>query len=186
MKTKPVLGFRSSLAQCFVIAALISSASMASAQDRDTEGQGVIIGTVVIGVSAPRANSSFLRGKKLDDVKWGLRLSREKAFFFHEQVDVQSGSEQHFFLKLDAGSYTFDQLVAQGFANFYFPVGARFAVTAGTITYIGKLEILLPSRMAEGGAEYNVADAQPETVAALIGDHPELAAGVTAGLMVLE
>jgi hypothetical protein len=186
MKTKPFLGRRSSLAaRRLVIAALICCSSIASAQDGDGE-DGVVFGTVIVGVAKPAANSSLMRGRKLDETKWGLRLSKDKAFFFHKEVGVKSGSEEHFFLKLAPGSYTFDQLIALGFANFYFPVGVRFDVTPGTITYIGKLEIYLPYRMYEGPAEYNVADSQAEAVEALKGDHPELAGGVTARLMVLE
>jgi hypothetical protein len=182
-----MLGFWSSpVSRRLVIGALICCSSMASAQDRDAEEEGVIIGTVVIGVAKPRAESSLMRGRKLDETKWGLRIAKDRAFFFHEEVAVQSGSQRHFFFKLGAGSYTFDQLIAQGFANFYFPVGVRFDVTPGTITYIGKLEILLPYRMYEGGAEYNVVDSQAEAVEALVGDHPELAAGATTHLMVLE
>ena len=186
MKTTPKLGRRSSLAgRVFVITALISSSSMAGAQDGDEE-EAVVFGTVVVGVAKAVETSSFMRGKKLDEQKWGLRLSKDQAFFFHEEVAVQSGSEEHFLLKLDPGSYTFDQLVARGFANFYFPVPARFDVMPGTITYIGKLEIYLPNRANEGGAEYNVVDGQAEAVEALKGDHPELEGGFTTALMVLD
>ena len=182
-----MFGFRSCLAvRSLVIAALISSSSTASAQDGGDEEEGVVIGTVVIRVAEPAANSSVMRGKKLDEQKWGLQIVRDKSFFFRKQVGVQSGSEEHFLLELGAGSYTFDQLIAQGFANFYFPVGVRFDVTPGTVTYIGTLQILLPYRMAEGPADYNVVDSQAETVEALKDDHPELAAGVTTRLMVEE
>jgi hypothetical protein len=123
MKTKPVFGFRYSLAaRSLVIAALICCSSTASAQDRGDEEEGVVFGTVVIGVAEPAANSSLMRGRKLDETKWGLQIVKDKSFFCRKQVAVRSGSEEHFLLELGAGSYTFDQLMS-GFANFYFPVG---------------------------------------------------------------
>ena len=190
MTTRPMFRSRFPLAWLrLVIAALICCASTASAQEReegDDGPKGVVIGTVVVRVAEP-TNSSVLRaGRKLDEAKWALQLVRAKSFFFRKQVSVRSGSDEHFLLELGAGSYTFDQLIAQGFANFYFPVGVRFDVTPGTTTYIGTLQILLPYRMYDGPADYNVADSQAETVEALRSDHPELAGGVTTRLMVLE
>lgn len=189
MKKEPLFGFHSYLFwRRLVMAALLCCSSMASAQDQPDDEQGIVIGTVVIVVADPTEDSSLLkRGRKLDEMKWGLTVAKAKGFSFTtKHVDVRSGAEEHFFVKLNAGSYTFDQLVAQGFANFYYPVGIAFEVTPGTITYIGKLEILLPHRMYDSPAAYNVVDSQAETVEALEGDHPEVAAGVTTRLMVLE
>ena len=133
----------------------------------------------------PVANSSFLRGaRKLDKIKWALTISRAEGFdFSNRYVKVASGSEEHFLVKLKAGSYHFDQLVAQGFANFYFLVDARFDVTPKTVTYIGKLEITIPYRMYSGPIAFNLLDNQEETVAALRDNHPELEAEVGKALM---
>jgi hypothetical protein len=187
MNTKPVLGFHFHFVwRRLAIAALISSCSIASAQERGDDEQGVVIGTVVVIVADPAEDSGLLRGRKLDEMKWGLMIAKNKVFSFtSKHVDVRSGAEKHFLVKLDAGSYSFEQLTAQGFANFYYPVGIAFDVTPGTTTYIGKLEILLPYRMNDGPAAYNIVDSQAETVDALKDDHPELAAGVTTDLMVL-
>ena len=167
-----------------VVAALFCVCTAASAQDR-ADQEGIVIGTVVVKVADPVANSSFLRGaRKLDKIKWALAISRSEGFdFSNRYVKVASGSEEHFLLKLKAGSYRFDQLAAQGFANFYFLVDARFDVTPKSVTYIGKLEITIPYRMYSGPIAFNLLDNQEETVAALRDNHPELEAEVGKALM---
>ena len=182
-----MLIFRSascSASRRLVVAALLCVCSAASAQDLAGE-EGIVIGTVVVKVADPDENSSFLRGaRKLEKIKWALTIKRAEGLTFSNRyIKVASGSEEHFLVKLKAGSYHFDQLVAQGFANFYFPVQVRFEVTPKSITYIGRLEITLPYRMCSAPASFNVVDSQEETVAALRNDNPELVTGVSKSLM---
>ena len=167
-----------------VVAALLCVCSAASAQNLPAE-DGIVIGTVVVKVAEPEENSSFLRGaRKLEKFKWALTIERTQGFtFLNPEIKVASGSEEHFLVKLKAGSYHLDQLVARGFANFQFPIRVLFEVTPETITYIGRLEISLPHRMYSAPALLKVVDSQDETVAALRNDNPELAAGVGKSLM---
>ena len=170
-----------------IITALLCISASASGQDRPEDQEGIVIGTVVVNVAEPPADSAFLRGaRKLDKIKWGLTIEKAEGFTFSSRhVDVRSGSQQHFLVKLKAGAYRFDQLVAQGFANFYFPVQARFDVAPQATTYIGRLEITLPYRMYEGPAVYRVVDSQDETVAGLENDNAALAKEIGKRLMTI-
>ncbi len=167
-----------------IVAALFCVCFSASAQNLPAE-DGIVIGTVVVKVTEPDESSSFLRGaRKLEKFKWALTIERTQGFTFaHHEIKVASGSEEHFLVKLKAGSYHLDKLVARGFANFQFPVRVRFEVTPEATTYIGRLEITLPYRMYSAPAFLKVVDSQEETVAALRNANPELAAGVSSNLM---
>lgn len=169
-----------------VVAALLCVCSAASAQDLPAE-DGVVIGTVVVKVAESDENSFFLNGaRKLEKFKWALTIKRAQGLTFaNRYIKVASGSQEHFLVKLKAGSYHLDQLVAQGFANFQFPVQVRFEVTPEAINYIGRLEITLPYRMYSAPASFKVVDSQEETVAALRNENPELAAGVSKSLMLI-
>lgn len=190
MRTKPKFRLVTNHVWCsLIITTLVCVSSGASAQDSpDNEDDGTVIGTVVVKVAEPAADSSFLRGaRKLDKIKWALTFAKAEGFTFaNRYVKVVSGSEEHFVLKLKGGAYRFEQLVAQRFANFYFETPVRFEVTPRTTTYIGRLEITVPHRMNEGPRILKVVDSQVETVEALKKENPELAADVRKSLMSIE
>ena len=103
----------------------------------------------------------------------------------NRHVNVRSGTEEPFALSLKAGSYRFDQLAAQGFANFFFPVVVKFEVAPGATTYVGTLEITIPYRMYEGPAAFRVLDRKEETLQALKIDQAASSAEMRTSLMTI-
>ncbi len=159
----------------------------AKAQDPIEKG-GIIIGSIIVNVAEPDPRSSALRGgRKLEKVTWGLVISKSKGVTLsNRQIKVKTGDEKHFLEELRGGSYRFVRLVAQGFANFYFPLHIRFDVTPKVTTYVGRLEVTVPYRLTEGPATVRVADSQEQTLEALKGDNAQFLTDVRKGLMSIE
>jgi hypothetical protein len=145
--------------------------------------EGVVFGSVLLTAAQGNANESgwaFLGGRKAAELEYSVAVS-EAAFSLVKltyTLPATPNKEEFFVKKLPAGDYRMvsisDRLLAPTGA---FPMGLGFSVKPRKVTYIGRLTVTFPDRIAPGSRfRFAVQDAQQETIAKLRNDYPSVVA----------
>lgn len=118
--------------------------------------EGRVFGSVLVVVAPLAENESswaWTQGRKASGFDYSLLLEKYKEGLFdlggeERSIRVEPGKEEGFALKLEQGRYLFTKLKQEGFSNLEMGLGASFEVTPGKTTYVGRIVIELPARMA--------------------------------------
>jgi hypothetical protein len=166
---------------------VVGCASMVSTKEELqnlSENEGVVIGSVLLTVEEGKEGESgwaFLKGKKAGDLDWTISIRavslREPGIILlatKYSIPAKPGVEEYFIKKLPAGSYSMRRMQPVGlFApDIYLSLPVSFTVKPRQTSYIGKLAVGLPNRIAVGSlVRVAVLDAQDETIEKLRGEH---------------
>jgi len=147
------------------------------------EDEGIVIGSFVINVEKGEAEESglaFLKGRKAGDSNYGVSVV-EKPTVMNEALgifktsyrfEVKPEQEFAFIKKLPAGTHRVRKIEQLGFSNLVLDLAVDFTVRPGQTTYIGRLAVLLPSRVRLlSEARVKVTDAQEEAINLLRKEH---------------
>ena len=152
MKTSPLLLTLVLLAGC------VTSAKMPATKVGQLKpNEGRVIGSVLITVPENKDSSSlaWLKGRKAENFSYTLSIAAAGFLYPNPfgktyEVIAKVGQEEIFVMKLPAGDYQFKEMRQRGFSNLTSYLGRKFTVTAGTTTYVGRLIVAFPERMASG------------------------------------
>ena len=148
-----------------------------------SENEGVVIGSVLIDVM--EGNESGW-GTKAGETDWWVFIQEagNKLFATTHRIRAKPGNEEFFIKKLPAGSYNVFQAQPAGLSvqnlfqpnpnlrNLYLRLGVNFEVKPRQTSYIGKLAVKFPYRIALGShVRVDILDAQDETIEKLRAEH---------------
>ena len=168
-----------------VLILMAGCASMVSTKEELqnlAQNEGVIIGSVLLTVEKGKDDESgwaFLKGRKAGELDWSVSIQEVglNPFSTTYSIPAKPGQEELFIKKLPAGSYNMVRVQPVGlFApNIYLSLRVTFTVKPRQTSYIGKLTVHFPDRIAFGSpARADILDAQDETIEKLRIEHSSI------------
>jgi hypothetical protein len=152
--------------------------------------EGVVIGSVLVRADLESPASWFNRvfGRKAAGFTYDFEIvgiestdpRGERPFADRYELDARPGEERFFLARLKAGDYLMKSFRHEGLSAMGARLDLMFSVTAGTVSYLGRLLIDVPQRVTLGtDFTFKVEDAREATLATLRKTHPELVLRVT-------
>ncbi|HSC96598.1 MAG TPA: hypothetical protein VLC73_16675, partial [Burkholderiales bacterium] len=142
------------------------------------DNEGIVIGSFVINVEKGEQDESgwaFLKGRKAGGFDYGVTITERLTSATAEAVnvliptktsygfEVKPEQEFRFVKKLPAGTYQVGEVRQLGFSNLYVILAVNFTVRPKQTTYIGRLTVQFPNRVAMlSQVTAKVTDAQEE------------------------
>lgn len=173
-----------------LVLGLTACASMVSSKEELQslgENEGIVIGSFVINVEKAEETESgwaFLKGRKAGDSDYGVSITERLPsvaaetlnvlvpFKTNYRFEVKPEQEFNFIKKLPAGTYQVGEVKQLGFSNLFVILAVNFTVRPKQTTYIGRLTIQFPNRVAMlSQVTTKVTDAQEETINSLKKEH---------------
>lgn len=172
-----------------------SCASMVSSREELQsvgDNEGIVFGSFIINVDKGEENESawaILKGQKASDATYAAIISDSEPNPLKPNYVIKATPEKEVFFikKMQAGDYQFLKIQKEGFTNVELNLQVDFRVMPKQTTYIGKLNVQMPTRINSGSSiRMDVVDAQQESTIRLMNDYGLTSTEVVKSLMTIK